>query len=466
MAALECLRDISLEYLIVAIPNDSMMHTRWYRSISGEEFARTYSWGNDPARARDYDAASPCDHLDVPQTNGFQCCFDTSFLSFERETGGTILSRVQDNLTKYVYYIRSKYLFGCEGARSQVLRQLNTPLIKNPGQGLATNILVKVDLSQVLDTRKGNLHWVMQPDGEHPAFGWATISRMIKPWNEWMFIMLPRPGSGFDFQPTHKEYLEALKHILDILKWYINEMIAEYYSEGNIFCLGDAVHRHPPFNGLGSNTCIQDAYNLAWKIAYFMKNRAGPEIFESYSAERQPVGEGLITRANQGLRDHILLSAATPEGSARIARLQDAVCGTSQEFHAVGVEMNQRYESRAVYAADEKARPPLPNNSILEHKSHLPREPTPSGLASYGVFSLFIGAAARTLGIEIRVYSISWAQNYKDVYFNWARRREVSEDGYVLVRLDRFVGWRSQSMISQPKEKLLLVLRAMLSRPL
>jgi 2-polyprenyl-6-methoxyphenol hydroxylase-like FAD-dependent oxidoreductase len=40
---------------------------------------------------------------------------------------------------------------------------------------------------------------------------------------------------------------------------------------GHRFCLGDAVHRHPPFNGLGSNTCIQDAYNLAWKIAYVMK---------------------------------------------------------------------------------------------------------------------------------------------------------------------------------------------------
>lgn len=62
------------------------------------------------------------------------------------------------------------------------------------------------------------------------------------------------------------------------------------------------------------------------------------------------------------------LSAATLEGFARIARLQDTVRGTSQEFHAVGVEMNQRYESRAVYAADEKARPPLPNNSILEHE--------------------------------------------------------------------------------------------------
>ena len=39
------------------------------------------------------------------------------------------------------------------------------------------------------------------------------------------------------------------------------------------YCLGDAVHRHPPMNGLGSNTCIQDAANLAWKVAMVEKGR-------------------------------------------------------------------------------------------------------------------------------------------------------------------------------------------------
>lgn len=65
MAALECLRDIGLEEecIKVAVKGDSMQHTRWCRSLTGEEFARIYSWGNDPARAGDYDAASPCSHV-------------------------------------------------------------------------------------------------------------------------------------------------------------------------------------------------------------------------------------------------------------------------------------------------------------------------------------------------------------------------------------------------------------------
>lgn len=144
----------------------------------------------------DYDAASPCKHVDIPQTvlepilvqhathNGFSCRFDTTFLSFERKSEGTIVSKVQDNLTKQIYEIRSKYLFGCDGGRSQIVRQLNIPLIKKPGQGLAINVLVKVDLSHVVENRMGNLHWVMRPDEEHAAFGWSAIVRMVKPWNE------------------------------------------------------------------------------------------------------------------------------------------------------------------------------------------------------------------------------------------------------------------------------------------
>lgn len=117
--------------------------------------------------------------------SGFNCRFDTTFLSFERDpVEDTITSKVQDNLTKQIYRIRSKYLFGCDGARSQVLRQLQIPLIKKPGQGLAINVLVKAELGHVMENRMGNLHWVMRPDEEHPAFGWAALVRMVKPWNE------------------------------------------------------------------------------------------------------------------------------------------------------------------------------------------------------------------------------------------------------------------------------------------
>lgn len=176
--------------------------------------------------------------------NGFQCRFDTSFISYDRQPDGSIISEVLDGISKQTYKIRSKYLFGCDGARSQVLRQLNIPLAKKPGQGLAINVLVKVDLEEVMQHRLGNLHWVMRPDEDQPAFSWATVVRMVKPWNEWMFILFPRPGAGVEFNPSRDEYLECVKkivgddslkvEILNISKWFVNEIVAEHYSEGNM----------------------------------------------------------------------------------------------------------------------------------------------------------------------------------------------------------------------------------------
>ncbi|APA12716.1 hypothetical protein sscle_10g074860 [Sclerotinia sclerotiorum 1980 UF-70] len=535
MAAMECLRDIGLEKecLQVAVKGDAMLHTRWCRTLAGEEYARVYSLGNDPNRAGDYDAASPCSHVDIPQTvlepilinrashSGFNCRFDTTFLSFEKDSASnTTISKIQDNLTKQIYHIRSKYLFGCDGARSQVLRQLQIPLIKKPGGGIAMNVLVRAELGHIMENRMGNLHCIMRPDEDTPDYGWTAIARMVKPWNEWMFILSPYPGK--DVNPSDEEYLECVKdmigdksvpvELLGVSKWTINETVAEYYSDGNIFCLGDAVHRHPPSNGLGSNTCIQDAFNLAWKIAYVLKGKADSDFLNSYSLERQPVGQSIVTRANQGTRDHLPiwealgmmdpsveirrkhfaeLREATPEGAARRARFQAGIEGTAREFHGVGIEMNQRYESSAVFTSDEKPRPPLPMDPILEHEittypgSRLPhawlntkvpgKQFSTIDLAGHGKFSLFTGIggekwrtsamkAAEILGLEISVHSIGWRQDYEDVYFDWARRREVNESGCVLVRPDRFVAWRSMDMIDVPDEKLLLVLKTILSR--
>ena len=125
-------------------------------------------------------------------THGFKTRFDTTLLSFETDSDtGLITANIRDNLSGQEYRIRTKYLFGADGARSQVVKQLDLPLSIKPGQGMAINVLVKADLSHLVEHRRGNLHWVMQPDKEHPEFGWMGIVRMVKPWNEWMFILFP-----------------------------------------------------------------------------------------------------------------------------------------------------------------------------------------------------------------------------------------------------------------------------------
>lgn len=541
-AALECLRDIGLEAeaLRHATSGDHLEHTRWCYSMAGAEYARIHSWGNQPDRQGDYVAASPCRHVDLPQTLlepvlvgkayalGWRVRFDTTLLHFEREgegDGRRVLSTVRDEISGVTYRIRSKYLFGADGARSVVTRQLEIPLIKEPGQGLAINILVDADLSKHLQYRTGNLHWIMQPTEEHPPWGWACILRMVKAWNQWMFIVFCEPGfEDFSVRPSHDEYMSRIREfigddtiepkILDVSKWYINEIVAERYSDDNrsIFCLGDATHRHPPLNGLGSNTCVQDAFNLAWKIAYVERGLAPPQLLDSFSLERQPIGAAVVKRANQGLRDHVPvwqalgalpkdlserrtqhaeLSSPSREGRERREALRKAVKHTAHEFGGIGIEMNQRYDSGAICFADEEkaARPPPPEDEVLEYQistypgsrcphawlnKTAPVEPVSTiDLAGHGDFCLLTGpggegwrAAAETvgreLGLEVRVWSIGWRQDWEDVYGDWAERREVKEDGCVVLRPDRTVCWRSIGMRRDAREALGRALRGVL----
>lgn len=158
-----------------------------------------------------------------------------------------MVSELCDNTTKTTYLVRSRFLFGCDGARSQVVRELQLPLIKRPGQGLAINVLVKCDMSALVKNRNGNLHWVFDPEQEYPAWGWTCTLRMVRPWDEWMFIFLPRPGADGhapEMDATQDEYLARVKEvigdasiepeIIDVSKWWIREVVAERYSQGNM----------------------------------------------------------------------------------------------------------------------------------------------------------------------------------------------------------------------------------------
>ncbi|MEW1748783.1 FAD-dependent monooxygenase [Streptomyces angustmyceticus] len=76
----------------------------------------------------------------------------------------------------------------------------------------------------------------------------------------------------------------------------ISHRLVDRYGEGRVFVAGDAAHIHPPTGAQGMNTGIQDAYNLAWKLAMAVRSTASEGLLSSYHAERRPVGEEVVQR--------------------------------------------------------------------------------------------------------------------------------------------------------------------------
>ena len=79
----------------------------------------------------------------------------------------------------------------------------------------------------------------------------------------------------------------------------INERKVKDYQRGRVFLAGDAAHIHSPAGGQGMNTGMQDAFNLAWKLAMVMHGAAKPSLLDSYSIERSAVGDRVLRNATQ-----------------------------------------------------------------------------------------------------------------------------------------------------------------------
>lgn len=543
MSALEALRDIGLEDECYRLGKQGaqIRHYRWCETMAGEEYARIYSWGNDPRRKGDYEAASPCPGLlDLPQSlmepilvkfatdYGFNVRFNTEFISFTRDiTSGRVISVVRDTLTGSEYCISSKYLFGADGGRSPVAEQAGLPFNRLPGGGTAYNVLVRCDLEHLMKHRPGNLHWNLRLKRDDP---WMINMRMVKPWYEWMAVAFPKDPFQKAQEWSVEEWKAALQdligdpeaeiEILGMSKWQINEAFAEEYSSENVFCLGDAVHRHPPVNGLGSNTCIGDAFNLAWKVNLVLKGIASPALLESYSVERQPVGAEVVRLSNAHLRRHVgiwqalgmqpqpgktmeertaglkLLKEESEAGRASRKHFQELVKYMYHETHALGLEMGHKYFSQAIVDTDEPE-PWMPpgreaDDAVLYYEpcsfpgrrlphiwlgQEIPTKMVSThDLAGKGDFCLFTGnggqawkeaaeSVNKQLGLPIRAVSIGAQQDWVDVYFEWAEKSGIEEDGALLVRPDLFCAWRSQRCPGSAEEctaKLGQVMRSIL----
>ncbi len=528
----EIFRDLGIEADVLAqgTPHALMGDTVFCTSLSGDELGRVRTWGTHPAREADYVLASPSPNCDVPQTllepiiighaasRGSRIRFDTEYLGLTQDADGVTVA-VRDRVTGAEFRIRAKYVIGADGGRSAVAADIGLPFEGQMDVAGSMNIVFHADLSKYVEHRPSVLYWILQPGADIGGIGLGLI-RMVRPWNEWLIVWgydIGGPPPEIDDEMATRIVYQLVGDdtipvtIRSTSLWGNNKMYATRYRAGRVFCAGDAVHRHPPSNGLGSNTSIQDSYNLAWKLAYVLRGSAGADLLDSYDAERAPVGRQIVLRANKsieefgpifdalglsGTSDQELMQARiagrtanTPQGVRQRQALRQALELKDYEFNAHGVELGQRYRSAAV-AGDGTPEPAYTRDPELYYHpttwpgARLPhvwlgrdgRKVSTHDLAGQGRFCLLTGIAGEAwaqaavtvgekLGIELPAYVIGPGREYIDVYEDWARAREVGEDGCVLVRPDAHVAWRSGGLAADPEAELGRVLAAVLARP-
>lgn len=506
---MEIFRDIGIEEDVVekATPQELMGNNVFCMSLAGEEFARLRTWGTHPMRMADYTLASPSRICDCPQTlmepillsqaaaHGTQVRFDTEYLSLEQDADG-VIAAVRDRISGSMYQIKANYLLGADGGRSIIAKEIGLPMEGQMDIAGSMNIVFSADLSKYVAHRPGVLYWVLQPGSNIGGIGMGTI-RMVHPWNEWLIIWgydINNPPLNIDNEAATRIAHNLIGddtipiEIRSTALWSVNRMYATRYSNGRVFCMGDAVHRHPPSNGLGSNTSIQDSYNLAWKLALVLKGKADVSLLETYNDERSPVGKQIVERANKSIEEFGSIYDAlgfnearnveqmrsgmearkenTPHGAEEREKLRKAIELKNYEFNCHGVEFNQRYRSAAVvpdgtpepvYIRDQELyyRPTTWPGARLPHcwLEYAGRTVSTLDLVGKGRFTLLTGiggeawkeaaaeVSART-GVEIACFVIGPGREALDLYDDWARLREVGESGCVLVRPDAHVGWR------------------------
>ena len=189
--------------------------------------------------------------------------------------------------------VRSQYVLGADGTRSIVRQQAGIEFTGTHYDGQA---FIQSD---------SKIRWSLPGGVSYLWFTNTGYMMVIEMPNGLVrtFISVPNPGSD-QKNTTLEEVNDALNRLggvdaelydpVWVALFRVNHRAASQFHKDRVFIAGDAAHEHVPIGGQGMNTSIQDAFNLAWKLAYVIQGKAAPSLLDSYQVERHPVAESLL----------------------------------------------------------------------------------------------------------------------------------------------------------------------------
>jgi 2,4-dichlorophenol 6-monooxygenase len=442
--------------------------------------------------------------------------FGHELLALDQDADG-VLATIRDNGSGREYAVRCEYLLGADGGR----RVAGLVGVEYEGLGVVTQtatLHVSADFSRWAKDPDVLIRWIYSPQA-----GVLVVMVPMGPehWGpdseEWV-IHLNYPvdcaNSDGEVEADARRALgigELPMKIHKITRWSVEAVLASAFSAGRVFLIGDAAHRHPPTGGLGLTSAIHDAQNLCWKLAAVLAGTASRALLDTYEAERRPVDQRNCQRSLENAVNHFSIGAAlgvvpenAPEENLELLRrmwsgdpkdaelrasVRRAMRAQSMEFSELNVEYGYSYESAAVVS--DGTEPPRPIDDVrVNEPSTRPGAPLPHAwvddedgnrrpireLVEPGRFVLIAGEegeawceAARVLAAEanlpldaLRIGHLDG--DLYDARCGWLRHREIERDGAILVRPDRFTGWRHATASEDPQGALAAALGQILAR--
>ncbi|WP_405725206.1 FAD-dependent monooxygenase [Streptomyces sp. NBC_00028] len=402
--------------------------------------------------------------LDHAERLGGDLRYGTELLSFETDPDG-VTAVVKSRETGEHTTIRADYLVAADGPRSPVREQLG---IGQNGPGdLFSNVSITFRsrrLADVVGERRFIVCYLTNPEADGALL--PVDNR-----ENWVFHAPWHPEHGETLEEfTDERCAEHIRRAVGVADldvqvtgkapWNAAQRVARSYRSGRVFLAGDSAHEMSPTGAFGSNTGIQDAHNLAWKLAAVLDGWAGEALLDTYDAERRPVAEATGARASERSVEHSHPGFAPPPG------MGGGGGGGGPQRGMLGAVLGYRYPRGAVLGTDPEA-PVVPERFDLsgEPGSRAPhlavrhRGERISTLDLYERSFVLLSDAdhpsgwheaairvAASLSVPLASYRVGGASDAEltpEGETDWSAVHGTTPQGAVLVRPDGFVAWRA-----------------------